>query len=258
MKDLSLPGNWKYTSSEEEGLHEIITPENSACKLTWIFRLNLKKGREYILVHDELELNPVSFCGDFEIGYEDEAFHLSKLDAVYLPARQKLRIKALEDINMFIGGTPYEGKGEFFVRKYDLSMPIGNIRQVHGESPFRRDVFMLVNQEVPASRMITGITTGDPGMWTSWPPHQHSNDLEEVYCYFDIPSPRSAFHFASRRPGEFETVLPVSTGDCVVIPEGYHPTLGMPGVKSSYYWIMAAHRPESRRYDLAVNDPVFS
>ena len=52
-----------------------------------------------------------------------------------------------------------------------------------------------------------------------------------------------------------ETVHPVSTGDMVVVPEGYHPTCGSPGVRSTYFWVMAAYRPESRRYDLAVNDP---
>ncbi|MFW6327034.1 MAG: 5-deoxy-glucuronate isomerase, partial [Bacteroidota bacterium] len=89
----------------------------------------------------------------------------------------------------------------------------------------------------------------------SWPPHQHTKDLEEVYCYFDIPKPRFALHLASRKPGEVEAVHPVSTGDCVVVPEGYHPTVGAPGTKSCYFWIMAAYSQQSRRYDLAVNDP---
>jgi 5-deoxy-glucuronate isomerase len=94
-------------------------------------------------------------------------------------------------------------------------------------------------------------------MWTSWPPHQHTKDLEEVYCYFDIPLPNKAFHFASRKAGEFEVIHPVSTGDCILVPEGYHPTCGMPGIASCYFWVMAAHRTESRRYDLAINDPNF-
>ncbi len=85
-------------------------------------------------------------------------------------------------------------------------------------------------------------------------PHQHSNDLEDIYCYFDIPKPQAAFHFASRKAGVFEHIHPVSTGDFVVIPEGYHPTCGMPGVASCYFWIMAAFSKKSRRYDLAVNE----
>ena len=116
---------------------------------------------------------------------------------------------------------------------------------------------MTISQEDPGSRLICGITEGEPGQWTSWPPHQHSNDLEEIYCYFDIPHPKFALHLSSRKAGEVEEVYPVSSGDFVIVPEGYHPTVGMPGVKSCYFWIMAAFSEKSRRYDLAVNDPNF-
>ncbi|MBN1639696.1 MAG: 5-deoxy-glucuronate isomerase [Anaerolineae bacterium] len=64
-----------------------------------------------------------------------------------------------------------------------------------------------------------------------------------------------ALHLSSRIPGAVEAVHPVSTGDCVISPEGYHPTVGMPGVRSRYFWVMVAHSPSSRRYDLAVDDP---
>lgn len=113
---------------------------------------------------------------------------------------------------------------------------------------------MTLNQETPASRMINGLTWGAPGMWTSWPPHQHSADLEEVYCYFDLAPPEFALHLSSRSPGVIEAVHPVSTGDFVIIPEGYHPTVGSPGARSSYFWIMVAHRRESRSYELAKAD----
>ena len=54
----------------------------------------------------------------------------------------------------------------------------------------------------------------------------------------------------------YRTVLPPEYKD-VAIPEGIHPTVGMPGVKSCYFWVMNAHRRESRRYDLAKDDPGF-
>ncbi|MEF2782114.1 MAG: myo-inositol catabolism protein, partial [Clostridium sp.] len=40
-------------------------------------------------------------------------------------------------------------------------------------------------------------------------------------------------------------------------PCGYHPTVASPGSRNAYLWVLAAFRPESRRYDLAINDPVF-
>jgi 5-deoxy-glucuronate isomerase len=257
MKPLDHPSNWKYASPEQEGLHAVITPENSACSITRIYRLNLSANAAYRLEREGLELNGVVIKGSARISHEKGSADLDKLDSFYLPAKEYLSITAETDCTLFFGGSICEGKGRFFTRKYDLSLPLGDIHQVHGKPPYRREVFMTLAQQDAGSRLICGITRGDPGQWTSWPPHQHSRDLEEVYCYFDIPGPASAFHFSSRRPGEFEHVHQVSSGDCVIIPEGYHPTCGMPGIGSCYFWVMAAHRPESRRYDLAVNDPNF-
>lgn len=256
-KNLEHPQNWKYSSSEEEGFHEIISPENSACKITWIYRLNLNKGKEFTLQHDNLELNATIVKGKINLDCQSEKFTLDKFDSFYLPSGVSVKIRAEDDCSVFIGGSHYEEKGQFFIRRFDLSLPLGDIHQIHGQFPYRREVFLTVAPQDKASRLICGITIGDPGAWTSWPPHQHTADLEEVYCFFDIPKPQSAFHYSSRKDGEFEFVHPVSGGDCVVIPEGYHPTCGMPGVKSCYFWVMSAHRAQSRRYDLAINDPNF-
>ena len=251
------PSEWKYSSPKEEGFHEIITPDNSACKITWIFRLNLTENSEYSLQQKNLELNGVVINGSIKIQKGPESFDLGRLDAFYLPSGEQITIRAEADCSVYIGGSICEKKGRFFTRKYDLSLPLGDIHQVHGKPPYRREVIMTLAQQDAGSRLICGITVGDPGKWTSWPPHQHTSDLEEVYCYFGMEHPQHAFHYSSRKSGTFEYVHPVSGGDCVIIPEGYHPTCGMPGVSSSYFWVMAAHKPESRRYDMAVNDPSF-
>jgi 5-deoxy-glucuronate isomerase len=266
---VSGPSQWRYRSSAEPGFHTVITPENSPCRLTWIFRLNLIQGEHYVLRNDELELDACVLSGELVLEHVlpeatssrasgssagAERLTLRKRDSFYLPAGDEARITAMGDAQVTIGGGPFDGTGSFFVRYYDPELEIGAVRQIHGEPPYQREVFLTVDPETPASRLICGITTGEPGKWTSWPPHQHSADLEEVYCYFDIPSPYFGVHFASRVPGEIEAALPVRSGDCVVIPEGYHPTVAAPGVRSAYYWVMVALRPESRRYDLAKAD----
>ena len=250
--------NWKFKSPETPGFHLVVSPGKSDCKTTWGFRLNLQKGKEYKLTDEKLELNGALISGQALVYISGHEYHLTERDSFYLPAKQTATIKAASNLVIFFGGAPCENKGRFFVRKYDLSLPLGNIHQIHGKPPYQREVFMTISQEDPGSRLICGITEGEPGAWTSWPPHQHSKDLEEIYCYFDIPKPKFALHLSSRIPGEIEEVYPVSTGDFVIVPEGYHPTVGMPGVKSCYFWIMAAFSEKSRRYDLAVNDPNFA
>ncbi len=250
--------NWKYKSQNAQGYHMVVSPENSDLRTTWGFRLNLEVGSEYQLTDENLELNGAVISGQASIYFAGEKYTLSPRDSFYFPAKAMVTIVAESNLIIFLGGAPCEGKGVFFVRKYDLSIPLGNIHQIHGKLPYRREVFMTISQEDKGSRLICGVTEGEPGQWTSWPPHQHSKDLEEIYCYFDIPKPQFALHLSSRVPGEIEEVYPVSTGDFVIVPEGYHPTVGIPGVKSCYFWIMSAFNENSRRYDLAVNDPNFA
>ncbi len=249
------PKNWLYPSSAEPGIQLVVSPHNSACKETWAYRLNLNKDDEFEIMHKDLELNPAVIKGRVNVTHSsvsDKALH--KLDSFYIPAGDSARIRALEDTVVYIGGAVYEGVGDFFIRRYEADMSLGEIHQIHGEPPFEREVFMAVNQEVAASRIIDGFTWGSDGMWTSWPPHQHSSDLEEVYCYFDLPRPKFVLHLSSRYPEKVEAVHPVSDGDFVLVPEGYHPTVASPGSRSSYFWIMAAHSRKSRRYDLAKSD----
>ncbi len=252
------PSEWKYASPGTPGFHAVITPDNSSCRETWAFRLNLPRGERYRLHDTNLEMNAGVVSGALRISHAGESRRIGKLDSFYLPAGDAAELEAEDDAVLFIGGARFEGEGEFLIRRYDPELPIGEIRQIHGEPPFERHVFMTLNQETPASRLICGFTWGNPGAWTSWPPHQHTVDLEEVYCYYDIPAPKFALHLASREPGKIEAVHPVSTGDFIAVPAGYHPTVGMPGIRSSYFWIMAAHRKKSRSYDLAKADGGFT
>ena len=180
---------------------------------------------------------------------------LGRFDSFYLPAGCEVRVRALDELFLYAGGAVYEGVGEFFTRRCDLSLPLGAWHQVHGIPPYEREVFMTLDQATPASRLITGLTWGRNGGWTSWPPHQHEADLEEVYCYFDLEPPRFGLHLSYREPGLPEAAHLVSTGDCVIAPRGYHPTVGIPGAGNSYFWVLAARSRASRRYDLAVEDP---
>ena len=51
------PYRWQYSSSSSQGFHTIISPENSECRETWIFRLNLHSGGSTVLKNDTLELS---------------------------------------------------------------------------------------------------------------------------------------------------------------------------------------------------------
>jgi 5-deoxy-glucuronate isomerase len=254
----SDPVNWKYVSPDSEGLHKVVTGKNSSCKSLNLFRLNLSSGSSYTLMDQSLEMSAGIISGRITMKTEGNSYALNALDSFYIPAKTSADITAEEDTVIYIGAAVYEGEGEVYVLKYDANLPDEKIRQVHGKEPYRRDVFMTLGPHIPASRLITGFTWSDNGAWSSWPPHQHTKDLDECYCYFDMDPPKFGLHLSYRESGKPETAHIVSTGDFIVCPEGYHPTVATPGIRNSYFWVLAAHSIPSRRYDLAVNDPAYT
>jgi len=87
---------------------------------------------------------------------------------------------------------------------------------------------------------MAGVTFSTPGNWTSWPPHEHSKLLEEAYLYIDMPAPSFGVQFVYTDPNDPELVQVVREGDCVLMPQGYHPNVAAPGGQINFLWMMAA------------------
>ena len=74
-----------------------------------------------------------------------------------------------------------------------------------------------------------GFTRGKNGNWTSWPPHEHAANREEIYLVYDMPAPAFGVQFAYTDPENMEFCEVVRDGDAIVIPRGYHQNVGAPG-----------------------------
>ena len=252
----SNPNEWKRTSPTAPGFHTVAVPGESPFRSTHLYRLNLDTGQQHTLVMPGIELVAAVISGTVQLQHEARDITLTKGDVFYMPGGQKAMITAVETAVLYVGGAVCEGIGAFHVRHLDLSLPIGEIHQIHGTTPYEREVFMSLDPATPASRLIAGFTWGSPGGWTSWPPHQHEADLEETYWYFDIPADKTAFHICYTMAQSISEAVahPVGSGDCGLVPAGYHPTVAPPGVRSIYFWILVAHSHASRSYELAVPD----
>ena len=251
---------WSVKSPEEPGFHKVIVPGKSECHVAHVFRLNLKAGQSYFLESGKLEMHPVLIHGAADLASHPVLnARMDRFDSFYIPAGERVEIKALVDSVFYIGGAPYENTGEVFFRKFRADLPIGDIHQFHGSGVGLREVIFTLDPKTPASRLICGLTWGRQGAWTSWPPHQHEKDLEEVYCYFDIPPPAFGFHLSYLRSGDPNGIVvhTVQTGTMVEAPAGYHPTVAGPAACNAYFWVLASFTPKSRRYDLAVLDPAY-
>lgn len=251
---------WNFTSPAEPGFHEVIAPNKADCRAIYIYRLNLSAGDSYLLRSGELEMNPVLINGKAKLsGHQTLNKDMEKFDSFYIPANNEIRITAVEDSIFYIAGARYEGIGEPSFRKFDITLPIGDIHQIHGHGVGQREVMFTLAPQTPASSLICGLTWGGQGAWTSWPPHQHENDLEEAYCYFDMDPPKFGFHISYLKSGEVEDIVThtVQSGSMILAPCGYHPTVASPGTRNAYFWALASFTPSSRRYDLAVLDPAY-
>lgn len=252
---------WKVQSDETPGFHPVITPDSAECQQARIYRLNLPAGQSYVLESGDLEMHPVLISGAAHLdGHPQLTDSLERFDAFYMPGHQSVTITADQDCVFYIAAAVDEGYGKPFVRHFDASLPIGDIHQIHGEGIGQREVMMTLSDKDDASRLICGLTWSNPGAWTSWPPHQHEKDLEEVYCYFDMPQPMFGFHISYLRSGQTDEIVAhsVHSGTMVQAPCGYHPTCASPAGRNAYLWVLASFSHPQRRYDLAILDPVFA
>ena len=252
---------WSIQSPDIPGFHEVVVPKKCECRAAQIFRLNLPAGESYLLESGNLELHPVVIEGKAILSENQDldGQKMERFDSFYIPGKASVKITAETDTIFYIGGAKYEGIGKAMFRKYDASLPIGDMHQIHGSGRGQREVMFTLAPQDEASSLICGLTWGGDGSWTSWPPHQHEKDLEEVYCYFDIPAPKFGLHLSYLKSGEADDIVahPVRSGTMVQAPAGYHPTVAMPGSRNAYFWVLAAFCPSSRSYDLAILDPCY-
>lgn len=249
---------WHKKSTEERGMQNIIVPHKDETEILGADRLNMVGGEEYELYSETMEMNALLISGAAQVAIDGRQYSLKKLDSFYIPSKTAAKIRADGETSIYIGSAPCDGYGKPLVRKMDMTLPIGNIHQIHGEGSGRREVMFTLAPEDSASRLICGVTWSADGAWTSWPPHQHEKDLEEIYCYFDIKT--YGLHFSYETGSSFSDAVChiVKSGSMVEAPKGYHPTAAVPGSKNIYFWVLGAKCHESRRYDLAICDPQLS
>ncbi|WP_304409612.1 5-deoxy-glucuronate isomerase, partial [Faecalibaculum rodentium] len=145
--------SWKVQSSEEPGFHKVITPDTAECQEAQIFRLNLPTGQSYTLESGDLELHPVLIAGKAKLSDHDRLDQeMERFDSFYIPGQDKVTITALEDSIFYIAGAKYEGIGHPMFRKFDATLPVGDIHQIHGSGSGQREVMMTLAPGDEASR----------------------------------------------------------------------------------------------------------
>jgi 5-deoxy-glucuronate isomerase len=246
-------------TNAEPGRNISVTPENSTNRHLSYGRIILSGGVQSAAFDTGgQETGLIVLAGSARVNVDAQSFDLERYDAIYVPPRCSVQVSSSAEADLaefsadVAGGYPLQ-----VVRYADISSNPA-LKFMAGEPTQRRCVNIVFGKNVEAGRLLAGFTTSEPGNWTSWPPHEHAEMLEEMYVYFDMPEPAFAIQMVYNDTRYPELVTVVRDGDAVLMPSGYHPNVSVPGHRITFLWAMAAHREkEDRQFGVVHVQPGF-
>ena len=196
--------------------------------------------------------------GRCRVTVSGSTYDIDLYDAIYVPPGAVVEVTTDEEVDLVECSAEVSGSYPLQVVRYaDVKKnPVLKFRS--GGPSTSRDLNIVIGENVRAGRILAGFTRSVPGNWTSWPPHEHTATLEELYVYFDMPPPAFGIQMVYTTPDEPEFVSIVRDGDAVLMPAGYHPNVAAPGHSINFIWMMAARREgEDRQFGVVNVQPGF-
>ncbi len=237
------------------GRTTFVTPETTATRWLRYGRIHLAGGAAPVTFEtgaDETAL--IGLGGLASVRAGGSQWTLGRYDSVYVPKGQTIDVTpGPNGCDLAELAAPVEGSYAPAFVSYDSVKRDPALHFRTGGPGSSRELNILVGKNVSAGRLLAGVTFSDPGNWTSWPPHEHATMLEEVYLYIDMPSPAFGVQYVYTNLQDPEIATFVREGDCVIIPQGYHPNVAAPGGRVGFLWFMAAHRETIDRQFGVVN-----
>lgn len=192
--------------------------------------------------------------GSGSVTANGSTFNLNRYDSLYIPRDSSIEVAAGDHgIDLAEISAPVE-------KQYPMQfVAFSDVREneaLHftaGAPPNQRVINILLGKNIEAGRIMAGVTFSSDGNWTSFPPHEHANMLEEAYLYIDMPAPSWGIQMVYTNPQEPEIVEVVREGDVVIMPQGFHPNVAAPGGSINFLWMMAANNEGIDRQFGVVN-----
>jgi 5-deoxy-glucuronate isomerase len=247
---------------EGHGRRSAVAPGSTASRYLHYGRITLGAGDAPVeFSNNDHETGLICLKGEARVSANDESFELGQYDTVYVPRDSTIRIEARSEAGCDLAEVSAPVAKRYptqFVSYKDVRQN-PKLHLIAGKPPAERDLNVLIGANVQAGRIMAGVTFSTPGNWTSWPPHEHSKLLEEAYLFIDMPAPSFGVQFVYTDPAKPELVQVVREGDCVLMPQGYHPNVAAPGGQINFLWMMAAVREgEDRLYGVVNVQPEYA
>ena len=245
---------------EGKGRRTSVRPGQTAARYMHYGRITLASGDEALkFSSNDHEIGLICLNGKATIKTEGETFDLDRYDAIYVPRDSEIEVATTTGCDLAEVSAPVEKRYPLKFVSYKEVRQNPKLHLIAGKPPAERDLNVLIGANVEAGRIMAGVTFSTPGNWTSWPPHEHSKLLEEAYLFIDMPSPSFGVQFVYTDPQKPELVQVVREGDCVLMPQGYHPNVAAPGGQINFLWMMAAIREgEDRLYGVVNVQPEYA
>jgi 5-deoxy-glucuronate isomerase len=200
------------------------------------------------------ETGLVMLRGSATVDTEGGPYLLEQYDALYVPCRAMVEVRpGLGGCDLAELSAPVEGRHAVQLVRFADVQQDPSLHFQAGAPPAERELNVLIGKNVRAGRIMAGVTFSAPGNWTSWPPHEHAQMLEEAYLFIDMPAPAWGVQFVYTDARSPELAAVVRQDDCVLMPEGYHPNVAAPGGHINFLWMMAAVREDEDRQFGVVN-----
>jgi len=247
---------------EGKGRRTAVAPGSTAARYLHYGRITLAAGDAPVKFNsNDHEVGLICLKGNATVKNGGETFSLDQYDTVYVSRDSEIEVAANGS-----AGCDLAEVSALVEKRYPTKfVSYKEVRQnpklhlIAGKPPAERDLNVLIGANVEAGRIMAGVTFSTPGNWTSWPPHEHSKLLEEAYLFIDMPSPSFGVQFVYTDPQQPELVQVVREGDCVLMPQGYHPNVAAPGGQINFLWMMAAVREgEDRLYGVVNVQPEYA
>lgn len=195
------------------------------------------------------EVALVCIGGQVEYTCEGNTGTVVYKDLLYLPWKSKALLRADDRAILMRIGAPSDRETDFVHLRFADVDQDPDKHKVFGtfEAHTYRDVYMYINEKFNASRLLVGIGTGGTACWTVWPPHEHGDEKEELYIYFDMGN-AFGIQCVYETLDEPKFCGIVREGDVVAVPRGFHPNVGCPGGRIAYVYAMAARAAGQRDF----------
>ena len=178
-----------------------VTPKNSELAHLCYGRIRLDSTSPRAAFEtNERETALMCMKGTCRVTVGGTGYDLDTYDAIYIPRGSAVEVTTTSEVDLVECAADVTGDYPLQIVRYAEIKKDPALKFTAGGAATTRDLNIIIGNNVRAGRILAGFTRSLPGNWTSWPPHEHTKLLEEVYVYFDMPPPAFGIQLVYTQP----------------------------------------------------------